>query len=205
MSNQTVPKEIEKIHQEILEEMNKSIEMPPWLEKLAEKLEKIAESIENIIKVIATLPPILLILLLIGIILLIVFLIIFIAKRVQRGTLNNKTLLRNKVEKSAADELSLSLPSNEIFIIAMTQAENGEYDKAILSLHRGSVNFLHQQKKLQNYRDYTNKEIVDQLDEEKIPFQTLALSAEKILFAYQVATQKDFLEMRNIYRENFYG
>lgn len=213
MSNTTPPKEIERIHKEILDEMNRSITTPQWLKRLTDwidhhieqldkKMEQFIDFIKNIIDVIQKFPPVLKLGLALLILVAIVLLVWFLVRRIKVRNLKRKSLFTQKKENRKALPLN---QFNEVFEKALQLGKEGEFEEAILTLHRGSVANLHKQNKLQHYRDYTNREITAQLESEKRPFQILARSAEKILFGYAKVTENDFIKMKDIYWENFYG
>lgn len=227
MDNQTPLSEIEEIHTEIIESMQ-PIEMPSWIEFLLRKAEaffskigetlgsfflKIIEPLKPFLKAIGnflvvvigaflSLPPVLIVFVCLVLTAGLVFLILLIIKKSHKKYSIKKE--QQGILKTAKKNVALS-PSQAIYLDALADSKKKNYQSAILTLHKGSVLYLREQKRLHNYRDYTNREIARELDKEKNPFTILANKAEEILFGERRVTESDFIKMKEIYRENFYA
>ena len=95
--------------------------------------------------------------------------------------------------------------TNHYLTRAMSLSGKRQFTLAILSLHRGSVEFLHNREMLKRSRDYTNREILSIIRNEDYhdPFYKIALMAEKILFNRIEVNEQEFEIYALLYRENF--
>jgi HEPN domain-containing protein len=89
---------------------------------------------------------------------------------------------------------------------AISLAEQGEYNKAVVNLHKASILYL-KIKKIIFFGEYqTNNEIKRELKEKNgfyEPFSTLALKAERITFRAESISKEQYLELYSVYKRSF--
>ena len=83
--------------------------------------------------------------------------------------------------------------------------ENENYRLALIMLHKGSVDYLYRENKLDRNRDYTNREIIIQIQNTGLSdsFSHIAGKAEQIVFNSAECKKDEFEKYENIYRSSF--
>lgn len=97
---------------------------------------------------------------------------------------------------------------SDLFLLkALEESREGNYSQAVITLHRGSVNYLHQASLIGYNRDYTNREISMIIRETPFssPFSTIAKEAEIIRFKGIEADLETFERLEVFYRSGFLG
>ena len=185
-SEELVEEKLEIVLQEIESETQEVWDFPPFFENLIASLLKM-----NIIF------RILFILLLAALLVFSIYKVsrLFMSERSYGSSLLPNKETREKNQINPVDYLKK----------ALERSRNNQYDQAIIFLHRGSVLNLFDKNILTKGRDYTNREILHIINDEKISdaFYHIAKTAEFITFKGKKTDNSDFIEMEKLYRRCF--
>jgi hypothetical protein len=137
---------------------------------------------------------------------LVVALIVFILYKMTRLFLGNKKINTSPHQPLRIGDSGLNEASAEDYLYeAKIHAEAGQFAQAILLLHKGSVKYLLDRNILKRNRDYTNREIISLIKDERLSesFGRIAMKAEFIVFKGSSGDQLEYEEIELLFRSVF--
>lgn len=180
---------IDKIFPEIRDELGykDSAKDLTWLEDFSEFLETLG-SIGFLLKIVF-----------IAIVIAIIIFVLY--KIIVSFTKSNKKIQTIKEISKESNDLTFSLIVKKIESLKA----KGDYIKALLFMHYGTIKFLKENNILMDDRDYTNREILSLISKKPFltTFESIAIKAQGILFNDQTVDEKDFYYLEVKFKKDF--